>query len=72
MHKQIQLHQHLPLAHLLPDGRPQAPHLSTGTGIEQAGRFGIDQHPQTQGPANVGAGHRPAGGAALHRSGERR
>ena len=43
-HRQIQLHQHLAARHRLSLLDEHLPHLAAGTGVEDAGVVGIDQH----------------------------
>jgi Fe-Mn family superoxide dismutase len=43
-HRQIQLHQHLAARHRLSLFDEQLAHLAAGTGVENAGVVGVDQH----------------------------
>jgi len=54
-HRQIQVHQHLPLPHPLTRGHVDGLDLATGAGIEHPGVVRVDQHPH----AHDFGGHGP-------------
>ena len=67
-HGQVELHQHLAALHPLAHLHVHLTHLAAGTGVEDAGVIGVDQHPRSLHLR----GHRPEEGPEHHRAGDTR